>query len=104
MLGTKGSHDVVSPGWFMWHALIGIVVGYALRVFEHLVWTATQDQKAGAIGFAIMIIPPSFVIGATMGYVSLILLTPVVKDATAISFLAYVLSAFWAFMSLLRRR
>jgi hypothetical protein len=56
-----------------------------------------------------MIIPPSFVIGATLGYVSLILLTSAVKDATAISLSAYLLSAFWAFISLdvrdfLRRR
>jgi hypothetical protein len=101
--------EVISPGWFMWHALVGIVAGYALRLFEHLVWTATQDQETGSIGFAVTIIPPSFVIGATMGYVSLILLTSVVKDSTAISFSAYLLSAFWAFMSLdvrdfLRRR
>jgi hypothetical protein len=101
--------EIISPGWFAWHALIGIAVGYALRLFEYLVWTATQDRGTGAIGFAIMIIPPSFVIGATLGYVSLILLTGVVKDATAISFSAYLLSAFWAFISLdvrdlLRRR
>jgi hypothetical protein len=101
--------EVVSPAWFMWHALIGVVTGYALRLFEHLVWTATQDWEMGSIGFAVMIIPPSFVIGATMGYVSLILLTSVVKDTTAISLSAYLLTAFWAFMSLdvrdfLRRR
>jgi hypothetical protein len=39
--------EVISPGWFMWHALVGIVAGYALRLFEHLVWTATQDQETG---------------------------------------------------------
>lgn len=99
----------ISPSWFMWHALVGIVAGYVLRLCEHLAWTAMQDRETGSIGFAVMIIPPSFVIGATMGYVSLILLTSVVKDTTAISLSAYLLTAFWAFISLdvrdfLRRR
>jgi hypothetical protein len=101
--------EIIFPGWF-WPALAGIVIGYGLRLFEHTVWSRMQYENAGStFGFAIMIIPPSLVVGATLGYVSLVLLAPVIKDSTALSFLAFLLSAFWAFLSLdlrdfLRRR
>ena len=102
--------EVISPGWFIWHALIGVAIGYGLRVFEHLIWSVMQDQETGSVlGFAIMIIPVSVVIGMTLGYISLVFLVPIIKDATAISFSAYLLTAFWVFLSLdvrdfLRRR
>jgi hypothetical protein len=70
-------------------------------VFEHVVWNRMQyEDKGSTLGFAMMIIPPSVVVGATLGYVSLLLLAPVIKDSTALSFSAFLLSAFWAFLSL----
>jgi hypothetical protein len=51
-------------------------------------------------GFAMLIIPPLLVVGATLGYISVVLLALVIKDGAAISFSAYLLSAFWAFLSL----
>ena len=100
----------ISAGWFIWHALVGITIGYALRLFEHAVWRSMQHDSTGSMfGFAMLIIPPLLVVGATLGYMSVVLLAPVINDATAISFPAYLLSAFWAFLSLdvrdfLRRR
>jgi hypothetical protein len=86
--------------WFIWPALAGITIGYGLRVFEHAVWSGMQHEHHSTLGFAIMIIPPSLVVGATLGYISLVLLALVIKDSTALSFSAFLLSAFWAFLSL----
>jgi len=97
----KGDNmETVSPDWFIWRALVGIIVGYGLRVFEHIVWSWMQKDAPSTSGFAIMILPPALIIGTTLGYVSVILLATVIKDGTALSFLAYLLSAFWAFLSL----
>jgi hypothetical protein len=80
---------MISPGWFIWHALVGIAIGYGLRVFEHVVWSGMQYEQTGStFGFAMMIIPPSLVVGATLGYISLVLLAPVLKEGTAIDFAA----------------
>jgi hypothetical protein len=100
--------EIISPGWFIWHALVGIAIGYALRLFEHAVWRSMQHEQTGSM-FGLLIIPPLLVVGATLGYISVVLLAPVIKDGTAISFSAYLLSAFWVFLSLdvrdfLRRR
>jgi hypothetical protein len=43
-------------------------------------------------GFAMLIIPPLLVVGATLGYISVVLLALVIKDGAAISFSAYLLS------------
>jgi hypothetical protein len=102
--------EIISPGWFIWPALAGIALGYGLRLFEYVVWSRMQYEDTGSTpGFAIMIIPPSLVVGATLGYISLVLLALVIKDGTTLSFSAFLLSAFWAFLSLdlrdfLRRR
>jgi hypothetical protein len=102
--------EIISPSWFLWHALVGIAIGYALRLFEHAVWRSVQHEQTGSMfGFAMLIIPPLLVVGATLGYILVVLSAPVIKDGTAISFSAYLLSAFWAFLSLdirdfLRRR
>lgn len=102
--------EIISPSWFIWHAFVGIGIGYALRLFEHAVWRSMQHEQTGSMfGFAMLIIPPLLVVGATLGYISVVLSAPVIKDGTAISFSAYLLSAFWAFLSLdvrdfLRRR
>jgi hypothetical protein len=93
--------EIISPGWFIWHALVGIAIGYALRLFEHAVWRSMQHEPTGSMfGFAMLIIPPLLVVGATLGYISVVLLAPAIKDGTAISFSAYLLTAFWAFLSL----
>ena len=93
--------EIISPGWFVWHALVGVAIGYGLRLFEHAVWSSMQDEQRGSIfGFAMMLIPPSFVVGVTLGYISLVLLAPFIKDEAAIGFSAYLLTAFWAFLSL----
>ena len=91
--------EIISPGWFIWHALVGIAIGYALRLFEHAVWRSMQHEQTGSM-FGLLIIPPLLVVGATLGYISVVLLAPVIKDGTAISFSAYLLSAFWVFLSL----
>lgn len=101
--------EIISPDWFIWPALAGIAIGYGLRVFEHAVWSSMQDTDHSTLGFAIMIISPSLVIGAALGYISLVLLAVVIKDSTALSFSVFLLCAFWAFLSLdlrdfLRRR
>jgi len=102
--------ESISPAWFIWHALIGHAIGYGLRMFEHVVWSGMQHQETGSIfGFAMMIFPLCVIVGMTLGYISLVFLVPVIKDATAISFSAYLLTAFCVFLSLdvrdfLRRR
>jgi xanthine/uracil/vitamin C permease (AzgA family) len=102
--------EIISPSVFIWPALTGIAIGYGLRVFEYVVWSRMQyEDTASTFGFAMMIIAPSVVVGMSLGYVSLVLLTLVIKDSTALSFSAFLLSAFWAFLSLdlrdfLRRR
>jgi hypothetical protein len=95
--------EMITPGWFISHILIGIVIGYALRVFEYVVWRGMQDEAVEpGFGFAIMLIPPCLIVGATLSYISVVLLFPVIKDNTAISLtvLVYLLSAFWSFLSL----
>lgn len=93
--------EIISPGWFILHAVIGVAIGYGLRVFEHVVWSSGQyKDKESTFRFAMLIIPPFIIVGVTLGYVSLVLLAPVIKDQTAISFAAYLLSSFWAFLSL----
>jgi len=92
--------ETVSPDWFIWRALVGIIVGYGLRVFEHTVWGWMQEDPPSTFGFAVMIVPPTLVVGTTLGYVSVILLATVTKNGAALSFLAYLLSAFWAFLAL----
>jgi len=87
--------EMISPGWFIWHALVGIAIGYGLRVFEHVVWSGMQYEQTGStFGFAMMIIPPSLVVGATLGYISLVLLAPVLKEGTAIDFAAIDFAAY----------
>jgi hypothetical protein len=81
--------EIISPSVFIWPALAGIAIGYGLRVFEHAVWNHMHGRYQGTqstFGFAIMIIPPSLVVGATLGYISLVLLALVIKDGTALSF------------------
>ena len=93
--------EIISPGWFIWHALIGVAIGYGLRVCEHVVWSGIQAEEGrSTFGWAMMIISPCFVIGATLGWISVVLVNLVIKDATAMSFSAYLLSAFWSFVSL----
>jgi hypothetical protein len=103
-LQPKGNElmETASPTWFIWHAFVGIAIGYAFRVFEHSVWRKGQDQETGltTFGFALLILPPCIVVGAGLGYISVLLLASVIKDATAMSFAAYLLAAFWAFLSL----
>ena len=46
--------------WFLRRAGVGIIVGYALRVFEHIVWAtkATPEQNPlGNFRFSVMIFP-----------------------------------------------
>jgi len=91
--------EIIFPGWFIWHALVGIAFGYALRLFEHAVWRSMQHERTGSMfGFAMLIIPPLLVVGATLAYISVVLSALVIKDGAAISFSAYLLSAFWAFL------
>ena len=93
--------EIISPSWFIWHALFGVAVGYILRVVEHAMWISLQGGRTeSTFGFATRIIPQCFVIGATLTYISVVLLVPVIKDEAAISFSVYLLSAFWAFISL----
>jgi hypothetical protein len=69
--------EIISPGWFIWHALVGIAIGYALRLFEHAVWRSMQHEQTGSMfGFAMLIIPPLLVVGATLGYISVVLSGP----------------------------
>jgi divalent metal cation (Fe/Co/Zn/Cd) transporter len=92
--------EIISPGWFIWHALIGAGIGFGLRVFEHVVWSSTQEEPVPTFQWAIMFAPLCFVVGATLAYISLLFFAPVIRDGTAITFSAYLLSAFWAFLSL----
>jgi len=93
--------EMLTPGWFIWHAVIGVAIGFGLRVFEHVVWSGMQEEgKVSSFQWAIMIVPLCFVVGTTLAYISLVFLAPVLRDSTAISFSAYLLSAFWAFLSL----
>jgi len=92
--------EIISPGWFIWHAVIGVAIGFGLRVFEHVLWSGTQEEAISTFRWAIMFTPLSFVVGTTLAYISLLFLAPVIRDSTAISFSAYLLSAFWAFLSL----
>jgi len=91
--------ELISPSWFIWHAAIGVVIGFGLRVFEHILWSGTQQQTISTFRWAVMFTPLFFVVGTTLAYISLIMLVPIIRDATALSFLAYLLSAFWAFLS-----
>jgi hypothetical protein len=92
--------ELISPDWFVSHALIGCAIGLGLRVFEHFLWSGTQEETISTARWALMFTPLCFVIGTTLAYITLLFLAPVIKDTTAISFSAYLLSAFWAFLAL----
>jgi hypothetical protein len=92
--------EIISPGWFIWHALIGVTVGFALRVFEHVVWSGMQEEETiSSFRWAIMMLPLCFVAGTTLAFISMLFLTSFIRDSTVVSFSAYLLSTFWAFMS-----
>ena len=93
--------ETILPGWFVAHALIGIPIGYGLRVFEYVVWSGGQDRLVELpFRWSITLAPQCLVIGATLAYVSVVLLAPIIKNDAALSFTAYVLSGFWAFIAL----
>jgi hypothetical protein len=65
--------EVISPGWFVWHALIGAAIGLGLRVFEHVVWSSLQDEEtASSFRWGLMFAPLCFVVGVTLTYICML--------------------------------
>jgi hypothetical protein len=62
--------EMISPGWFIWHALIGAAIGLGLRVFEHVVWSGLQDEETvSSFRWGMMFVPLCFAVGVTLTYI-----------------------------------
>jgi hypothetical protein len=89
----------LTPDWFSKHAVLGIAIGYGLRVFEHFIWSTGQNEDTSIGRFALQILPQSVVMGVALGYLSLIIFAYLVKNDAAIQFAAYLLTSLMAFLA-----
>jgi hypothetical protein len=89
----------LTPDWFIKHAVVGISIGYLLRVFEHFVWAKGQRDQ-NTLRWAVMVFPLCLVMGMALGYVSLTLFAILVKNEVAIQFAAYLFTGLMTFLAL----
>jgi uncharacterized membrane-anchored protein len=88
--------------WFLRRAIVGVAVGYFLRVFEHVMWSTKappEQNPHGNFGFAMMILPQSLVIGLTLGYVLLAVVAFFFKNATVVEISTYMLTGLMSFLA-----
>ena len=88
--------------WFITRAIVGLLVGYFLRVFEHVMWARKaplEQNPLGNFGFSIMILPQCIVIGLALGYILVAVVAVYFKNPTVIEMGAYLLSGFTSFLA-----
>lgn len=81
---------------------LGVLVGYSLRVIEHVVWSikATKEQNPqGNVIHALFLLPQSLVFGYALGYLSLAMASPVIKSSAAQTVCSICLPALMAFLA-----
>jgi hypothetical protein len=88
--------------WFIKHAAIGILIGYFLRVGEHVIWsikTPREENPRGNFLFALMILPQCLLFGAALGYILLAVIVVYFKNQSVIEASAFLVPGFMAFIA-----
>jgi hypothetical protein len=94
--------SLLTLGWFLKKALVGIAVGYSLRVIEHIIWSSKAPREQNPLGnlvFSLMILPQSAVFGAALGYLLLLAIASKVANTTVLAISAYLTTALMAFIA-----
>jgi len=98
----KDALSMLTLDWFIWHAVIGVLAGYLLRVFEHVVWSQKsppEQNPLGNLGFSMMILPQCAVAGLTLGYLLLAVVALYFRNPTVVDISAYLLTGFVSFFA-----
>lgn len=94
--------DQLTLSWFWRAAMIGVILGYAGRVFDHAVWASGRNtgQTAGdVVRFAAMIIPLCATCGFVLGYALTVTTAYVVRNSTVVEAASYGAPALMAFFA-----
>ena len=98
---ADGLSYVTTESFFI-KAVTGVCIGYALRVFEHIVWSTKQPREMNPLGnflWALMILPQVFVLGLAFGYVSLVAMASKINNETVLAASTYLINVLMAYIS-----
>ena len=98
----KDALSLLTLSWLVPRVLTGVLIGYILRVIEHIIWAskAPPDQNPlGNFGFSLMILPQCLVVGLAVGYLLLALVAVYFKDLQVVAISAYLLPGLMSFFA-----
>jgi hypothetical protein len=94
--------SLITIDWLIPRVLIGISIGYLLRIIEHIIWASKSPAEQNPLGnfrFSLMILPQCFLFGAAIGCVLIAVLAMYIDNEIVIEIVAYVLPALMSFLA-----
>ncbi len=94
--------DLLTPEWLIPKAIIGLIVGYMLRILEHYAWAKETSYEMSNKQFALFsfrLLAEAITVGLPIAYFILLLIAKNLPDQSIIEVSAYLLSVFWCFMA-----
>jgi hypothetical protein len=93
---------LITIDWLIPRVLIGISIGYLLRIIEHIIWASKSPAEQNPLGnfrFSLMILPQCFLFGAAIGCILFAVLAMYIDNGIVIEITAYVLPALVSFLA-----
>jgi hypothetical protein len=94
--------SLITIDWLIPKVLIGISIGYLLRIIEHIIWASkspTDQNPLGNFRFSLMILPQCFLFGAAIGGVLIAILAIYIDNWIVIEITTYALPALTSFLA-----
>lgn len=94
--------SLITIDWLIPRVLIGISIGYLLRIIEHIIWaskTPTDQNPLGNFRFSLMILPQCFLFGAAIGCILIAVLAMYIDNWIMIEITSYLIPALMSFLA-----
>jgi hypothetical protein len=88
--------------WFIFKAILGLVIGFAFRSFEHWAWERSENDVRTFKSFIFLtatFLAQSACIGIPLAYLILIFIAKNVEDETVLTVSAYLLPTLVSFLA-----
>ena len=91
--------DLLTFEWFLPKALIGLSVGFVLRVLEHYAWLKRENKNERLFFWSIVVLTQSICVGLPVAYVLLAFLIRSFPSIAFITVAAYMLPTLAVFIA-----